>query len=130
MADFTKTISNSINCFSLEPATNWNEFNWGTGFWGYGSNTIPLDVVKNLDNSFTVDDYYERSYEKLFSESLSMDSDITEETLQDGNGYYYVFPRPTIDSNDRNNGMFTEVSNGSTSWTEDTDSDTSWTEDT
>ena len=130
MADFTKTISNSINCFSLEPATKWGEANWGTGFWGYGSNTIPLDVVKYINNSFTTDDTLVKGYEKVMSEALTLDEDLIEQTLQDGNGYYYVFPRPAIDADDRNNGVFTEVDSDSTTWTDDSDSTTSWTEDT
>jgi hypothetical protein len=129
MADFTITVSNSINVFSLAPATEWNEFNWGTGFWGYGSNSIPFEVEKILTTeALTLLDAFSKEPEKVLENSISASFEMVSETLQDSQTFYEVFTRPTTEAENRSLTTFTEDSDTTTSWTEDDPPASSWSE--
>ena len=130
MADFTITVQNSFNVFGLEPSTKWNFFNWGQS-WGYGVETTLLEIEKSLAETMTVTDSLETSigYNMILETQIVFDSNPIEETLQDGNGYYYVFTRPSIDAEDRNLTSFVANSRASTNWTEPSTATTSWSED-
>jgi hypothetical protein len=128
MADFTKTVTNSINCFGLEQPSVWGSMLWGTDNWGYGQTTA-TDVEKNiLDNIVTPTDDYFLATEKVLDNSIPSTQEMTEETLQDGKGYYYVFTKPSLDAEDRNLNNYTEDSGASTTWTEDSRTSTGWVE--
>lgn len=48
MADFTKTVTNSINVFGSGPSTKWDLFSWGVGKWGEGSEDLIQSIGKNI----------------------------------------------------------------------------------
>lgn len=130
MADFTKTISNSMNVFGVEPSTKWNDFLWGTGKWGFGSTPTIWSFEKNLaQETITTTDLFAKEPEKVLENAITPLSETTDMRLQDGNGYYYVFVKPSVDADERGTSTFTVDTRPTTSWTEDTDPSTSWTED-
>lgn len=102
MADFTQTITNSVRCLGPDLTTKWGSTQpmiWGQSKWGEGSLTMQL------------------SPEKAMSESLAFSGDLSSETLQDRGGYYYVFPKPAEDAEDRNLSSFTSQTQGSQTYT-------------
>lgn len=131
MADFTKTISNSLNVFGLEQTTKWGTVVGGTGFWGYGTETTALGFEKNISESVTVSNSVaiEAGMFLTISNTVTLDSETTDQTLKESAGYSYVFLRPSLDADERNLSAFESVSRASTSWaaTSATTS-TSWSE--
>jgi hypothetical protein len=128
MADFTKTVTNSINCFGLEQPALWGTMLWGE-YWGYGSNTVALDVEKNiLDNTITPTDDYFLATEKVLPNSIPSTQEMVSESLQDGEGYFYVFTKPALDAEDRNLNNYTEDEAPDTSWSEESAASTGWVE--
>jgi len=128
VADFTITISNSLQCFALEQATLWNDAIWGTDYWGYGSNTVALSTEKFLANGLTVDEILvvQAFVNVTISNSLTMSSETTSEEIFDSAGYNYVFVKPTVDAENRNLGSFTEVGPNSTTWAAASATTTTW----
>lgn len=130
MADFTQTISNSLNVFGLEGSTLWGAATWGTDLWGQGSTTA-LNIDKPLTSetlTLTEDLQTEVVYNAILENSISIALDLTDETLQDSAGYYYVFTKPTTDADDRSLATYTEASSPTTTWTEGSTSGPTWSE--
>lgn len=129
MADFTQTITNAVGIFGHAPSL-WGTMIWGQDNWGDGSQTLSKDVEKNLDaEALTLADSYSKDVEHpLDAQSIATAFEMTGETLQDGNGYYEVFVRPTTDAEDRNLTEFDEESRTSSSWTEATGPNDDWSE--
>lgn len=124
MADFTKTISNSIACLGNSPTTKWGSgtayvMTWGSSKWGEGTETMLISFGKAIANTVTISDAMaSKQVDKAVTlGSISPTYEGSEETLQDGNGYFYVFPRPTTDADERYNPSYTSGSASSQSWT-------------
>lgn len=126
MADFTKTISNSVNTFG--GITNkWNERNWGAFKWGEGTNDLPVDVMHLISEALAPDSgISERVVLHLISESLSPTSDISYEALTDGSGYFYVFPSGQTNHENQAIPSYTSGSSPGSTWTSATAGSTSW----
>lgn len=92
MADFEITVSNSMNVFGQEPATKWGDFNWGEGFWGFGSETTLIDVEKliseNVEQAFAIFN----TKGKLLVESIPSTFFVGDQVLTDGKGYVKKYP--------------------------------------
>ena len=58
MADFAKTISNSINLFA-SPADKWGDWNWNAFLWGAGTAAAVVGGV-NVDALLAHDSTPER----------------------------------------------------------------------
>ncbi len=127
MANFTITISNSVNLFGQSPASLWNQYNWGSFKWGEGTATIiwgmenfisetlsPTDAIVNLDTI------------RLISESLTPLSETISESLLDGSGYSYVFPSNTNDSELRARASYTSGSAVGSTWNSVVIGSTTW----
>jgi hypothetical protein len=126
LADHTKTISDSINVFGLAPSTKWNEFSWGVGKWGEGSNGIFKQVGKFLVEPQASADSISRNASKYLAETQLVTMVETDTKLTDGSGYSYVFPGGGSDAEEQVITDFTKQSDGSTSWTKQSDGSTSW----
>lgn len=99
MADFSVTVSNSVNVFGPAPSTKWGvgqvyTMTWGTSKWGEGTEDLPVDVnVKLITNNIPSDFNKTASdVEKVYSETMTPQWAATEEELKDGSGYFYIFP--------------------------------------
>lgn len=116
MADYVKTITNSINLFGLNPSSKWGDNNgfdytfvWGTTRWGENSFTLVFNVEKLIDNSISADDIIINETEKVISNDLTISEDLSSENLSQGD-WSYVFPPNTTEGEDR---IFTSFTCGS-----------------
>lgn len=122
MADFSKTISNSINCLGPAPSTKWGTgtpytMTWGTSKWGEGTEDLQIAFIKVISESVIPSDSVAKSASKQLSDSLTLSGDMGSESLQDGSGYYYVFSTPTTDGESRLIPTYAEGSVSSQSYT-------------
>lgn len=127
MANFTITISNSLNVLGPGPSTCWNNFNWGSGYWGAGSNDLPCEIEKLIDNSLAPTCDISKEVERTIDNSLSATFEAISEGLTSG-GWDYVFTRPSTDAEDRTNAQYQETSRPNTTWTSATAGGSSWSE--
>jgi hypothetical protein len=126
MADFAKTISNSINLFA-SPADKWGDWNWNAFLWGAGTADLQVSVTKVLSESLSFTDaLYDKSIGHLIAESLSPVSDMSSEVLEDGEGYSYVFTSPATNAENRSNVSYASGSAAGTSWASSTAGSTTW----
>ena len=126
MADFTKTISESVNVFGLAPSTKWNEFSWGVGKWGEGSEGLIKSFGKYVADSESATDEIHKSPTKHIADTEAVTMVETDTKLTDGSGYSYVFPGGVSDAEEQVITDFTKQSAGSTAWTKQSDGSTSW----
>jgi len=106
----------------------WNEFNWGTGYWGYGVQGTIWELEKAQAETITTTDDYSLSFDKLLENSAASTFEMTDEFLQESAGYYYVEPSNVIDLDDRSAAAYTEATAASTTWVEQTTAAGTWSE--
>lgn len=130
MADFAITVGNSVAVLGMGAPTLWGFFDWGTGFWGAGSNPMVFAVDKALDaETLTLADSISKNTGRgVWAESIVTACEATDERLQDANGYYYVFTKPTLDADERNVTSYTEDTPSVTSWASGTVTGPTWSE--
>lgn len=128
MADFQITISASLNVFGLAPPNQWNIMRWGDN-WGYGNNPTILAVDKLVAETIEQTDITAKESQVILAEAMAaVDSETGSETLDDGSGYSYVFPRPTTEAEDRSAITYSDVSEPSTTFNGSTEPTTTWSE--
>lgn len=88
------------------------------------SDAYTKDIGKAISEALTIADDF--VYPKTISEALTLTSDITVISLQDAAGYYYVFARPTTNSDERVDTSYSSASAGSTSFTSLSGASTTW----
>lgn len=129
MADFTKTVTNSIQCFSLMPPSLWNSFNWGTGYWGYSQNSTVIDITKFFAQTIvTGDAIAQLDTIKVYNNIIQSTNAIVGVQKQDAEGYYYTAPDDTTELLNRSITNYTEETSPTTVWTEEMSPTTSWSE--
>lgn len=126
MADFTKTVSNTLDLFGESPSSLWGFFTWGVDKWGDGSKDLAVDIVKLIDNSQVISDAISLSSIKVVANNLTTESETTSETLSDGSGWNYIFTKPTTDAENRNITSFTSVAPASNAWASASVTTTVW----
>lgn len=132
MADFTKTITNSIQCFGAGPSSQWGVMQWnsgGTYKWGEGTVEIQQDFAKVLSpKTLTLSDTLSLvvDFNVTLSESLPSDFEASDETLSDQAGYSYVFRLPTTNAEDQIITSYTTDPDESTSYASLTVATTVW----
>jgi hypothetical protein len=146
MADFTKNVTNPVRVFAGGGASLWGVYNWNAFLWGEGtvefrqdvvhvySNSIPVtqafaqkDVVHYMDaNTITCGDQFIKHARVDLSNSCSVSSETTSETLRDGSGYAYVFTSDTIEAEDRDTAVWASAAGGSNTWTSAAGVTTTW----
>jgi hypothetical protein len=127
MADYNVTLSNTLNVFGGSPSSKWGDMLWGEN-WGEGSEDLPVDIEKVLSESLSLDSSVSKEPEKVISEQVTVTSETTYEDLRDGNGYYYVFPKPTTDAEQRNLTTWTEATEDTETYTSQAATTTTWSE--
>lgn len=132
MADFIKTISNSINLFGNGPSTKWGEsfgfpdtMVWGTSTWGEGYSLV-IDIEKFISNSITPDSAIYLESQKLISENISLSFETTSEKISQGE-WNYVFVSDVTNAEDRDFTTWSQGSGVNTSFTCGTAGSTTWT---
>lgn len=124
MADFIKTINNSVNLFGEGPCTKWGQANgfaytmvWGTTRWGEGSFSLVFSVEKLIENSQAVTGVYQRhEFDKVLANTLVTDFETDLESLRSGI-WDIVFPSDTINAEDRDFASYTTQGASANSWT-------------
>jgi hypothetical protein len=131
MADFSITVRNSINTFGPAPTDKWGSpFTWGSSLWGEGDQVISTSFFfpKTISNSITCDSSVALASSRfiLLSDSISQDFEMSNENLQDPNGYFHVFAKPSTNAEDRVMTSFTSEPRVTTSWSQSTGASTTW----
>lgn len=115
MADFSITISNSMNVFGEGPATIWGD-NWGDK-WGEGTRTMIFQVEKLIEDSQSLAGVYVNAdVIKVIGESITPSFEADTEGLYNGT-WAVVFPSNTTDAEERDNASYTSGSASTTSFT-------------
>jgi hypothetical protein len=109
MVDLTKNISNSMTLYGVKPTNKWNVAVWNVNKWGTGDIDLREEVGKFIGETLTLSDSVGKQNVKNIVETLTIVSDATDMYLIDRNGWYRVFPKPTTDSDERTNTVWTEV---------------------
>lgn len=129
MADFTKTMTNSLNLFGGAPSNKWASYNWNAFIWGEGTADFAVSFLKILDSgAITPSDAYiiNVDFSKSLTNSLSVDADMGSETLRDSAGYLYVYPNNVTEAESRSFASYTSGSDASNSWSSASVSSVTW----
>jgi hypothetical protein len=146
MADFTQTITNTFKVFGPDVTYLWNEFLWGTGYWGVDGD-LDLDIGKlysstvtgtvaltfdaihilpvqttTVDVALTFDVVH-----TLSAQTITGSDAFSDLSLTDAAGYEYVYPSKTTNLATIASGTFAPVSIGSDAFTTFAVTSTSWT---
>lgn len=127
MANYSKTVSNSLRLFGVAPSSKWGAYNWNAFIWGEGTTDLTTIIEKWLSNAVTPSSTVSISlfFAQTISNTLSVTSDMGSETLTDGAGYNYVIGNaseledrslPNWTDQTRDTETYTTVSNASTTW--------------
>lgn len=131
MADFTITITNSINSFGPAPSTKWglsDAMEWGVSKWGEGTLDLVSSFIKVLQNSIGSDSslIIATGYNRTMSNTLSLTEDLSFEGLSDSNGYSRLFSGSATNAESRiistystaaaGTSTYSSLSAGSTVW--------------
>lgn len=128
MADFSVTVTNTVNCFG-SPADLWNVFNWGSFKWGDGTSDYITSIGKNLTTqTITADSVMSMlvEFNITVQNSLAAASDRSSANLRDSVGYYYVFPSEVTDAENETIPSYTEVSVSAQTFTSASSPSTTW----
>lgn len=127
MADYTITITESLNMFGGGPTSLWNSYNWGSFNWGEGTADVITSTNHLVSETVTfTDSIVSKVIGKLVSETLTPTDAIAAEYLQDGSGYNYLFPSNTTNHVDQSIPSYTVGSTPDNSWSEDSDPNSTW----
>jgi len=134
MADFSQSITNSVQCFSEGPSTKWGDANgypytmaWGVSTWGEGY-SLPVDFIKVIDNSVVSDTTIMKEVVHIWGETVTIQAfEATVENLTQGI-WYYVFPDRTTNAEDRDFATWTSATVSDVTFTCGAAGSTSWSE--
>lgn len=152
MTAFTKTISNTVGFVGGKPAQPWGSsvtnatMVWGTNKWGnklhfenflithlisesliVSGATFVKDIAHILPaESLSLSDAEFKETTRTISESLSLTGDSSSQTLQEPNGYYYVFRKPTTNNENTVQSQYSSLSASTTSFTSNAVTTTTW----
>lgn len=129
MADFTKTITNSLSLFGVAPSDKWAVYSWSSFIWGEGTEDLETRFTKNLTSeTITLTDSYDISaqYNIILAESLDFTSILAPQELSDGSGYFYVYPDNVIEAEDRYSPSYTSLSANTQTWVSASLSSITW----
>lgn len=127
MADFVKTITNSINLFGIEGSNKWGTLLWGQK-WGSGNSDLVVIFQKVVSNSVALSDVTstQARFVKTISNTFVVSGNMTFEGISDQAGYNLVFgnstnaenrPLSSYTSYSVYDATFTTATNTSTTWT-------------
>lgn len=110
MADFTQTITNTLNLFAGGPTSKWNEQVWGSFVWGEGTVGMLTQAQKVVGNTLTLTGIMTNfSLAKFITNTLTLTADPTDIFKNSGNGWLYVYPSNVTDFDEQTVTEWTEV---------------------
>lgn len=107
MADFVKLITNQIGVYGPSVASQWGVMVWGVDYWAQGMD-LTTSTNKVIQNSVIPSDDYLFDSSHFISNEVIFDSETTFESLQDEEGYFYVFVKPTLDAEEQDKSIWSE----------------------
>lgn len=144
MTAYSITISNDFYVFGLEATTKYGAATFGSSVWTYGdfplvkainkviSSSIAPDstqvksVNKIIESSFTPGSEVVKSPSKLIENSITPTFETSSEEKSDSAGWKYVFPKPTVDAENRSIPSYTSNTDTTTSWTVASTTSSTW----
>jgi len=146
MTDFSITISNTFKVFGADDTYRWNEFNWGTGYWGTDED-LDLDIGKlvaetvtaTANRTFDVVHFMDAQtttigvgltfdvVHTLPVQTITGSDTINDLSLSDAAGYEYIYPSKTQNLVTIASGTFSTISVGSDAFITFVVTSTSWT---
>ena len=135
MADFTKTITNGLRVFGVNPSTKWGDavafqtMVWGTTKWGEGTTPLAFIVQKVISESITPTwDKSEASLGKTLDfGSVSPSFEMSAEQLRSGD-WLVVFSSDTTNGEDRDFASWTSATAPDVTFTCAAAAGTTWSE--
>jgi hypothetical protein len=129
MANFTKTITNSINLFGSKSTNKWGSMVWLTDNWAFGSGELFQSVYKVVSNSISVTDAiaFHLEYLRTIVNSITISDNLLNESLSDSNGYQVFFgsgenalnrPLTSFSASTFSTDTYSQATNPGTDWTE------------
>lgn len=131
MASFTKTITNSVRVFGLNPSSKWGQANapytmtWGTTKWGEGTFPQVFKAGKVITDSVVTDTSIAKASSKLIENSMVISIDPVSEKLAAGI-WDVVFISNTTEAEDRDTTSWSAPNSSATSFTCMTAGTTTW----
>tara|TARA_R110000868_G_scaffold9394_1_gene46905 strand:- start:9866 stop:10303 length:438 start_codon:yes stop_codon:yes gene_type:complete len=144
MANFSITVTNTLDFFGPANTDLWNAFTWGAANWGENADfgtvvtkvvdsTVSPDsdqvkyVLHGIDLGSTAIDSNIISYFSItITNDLTLVIDMYSETIKDGAGYNYLYPSDVTNAEDRDIPTWTSSGNNSTTWTPASNNSTTW----
>lgn len=146
MTDYAITIVNTVGVWGLAPPSQWGALDWGAFMWGEGTYDFATAIEKFVSLSLTPDTAPTKAVDKavdmgatttdsavgkdfsiaLPAETLGVDVDMSDQRLQDSEGYYHVFPDRTTSGEARAFTTWADSAEPSVSWTSSTVTSTTW----
>ena len=124
MANFSKTITNTLNIFGAGKASRWGEFIWGSDAWGSGE-VVKTPLKLSQETLFLSGDNNQYQTIKNIAENITVTGDMSDEALIDPNGYYIVF-QETANAENRPNTGYNSISQSVNSYTTLVTSQPTW----
>lgn len=132
MANFTKTITNSINCFGNASTQKWGSSGlypmvWGSSFWGENRVLTQFSFGITVTNTVALDSLiYSKDFKKALANTFDFVFSPSDEELSESKGYYKVFPRPDTNAENRSLPTYTEINATSPTYTKVTATTAVW----
>ncbi len=144
MANFSITLANTLDVFGPALTSKWNASTWGGTQWGTTTD-LDIQVIKVIDStaSPTSDDVryilhvvndegtaltsdISRLIFAYVDSSISLGADMALETLQESNGYFYLFPDRVSNAENRASTAYTSGTVSAATWTQIAAVSTAW----
>lgn len=145
MADLSITISNNLIVVGYNPTSQWGTLEWGTDWWrfngetlqdvgkaiDFGSTTLSDAPIKDVEHlldfgSTLLSDTITKSFERSYNNSLLPTFEMSEEYLQDEDGYFYVFPGGVTDADERVDSTWSDETDPTSTWSAVTSATAPW----
>jgi hypothetical protein len=140
LATITKTITNTVRLYGVEPQNKWGSLVWGTDTWAQQDvqwkfdKYLPLNLSLSFQNAFKIRHLVSESVilstiisRQIFaraSSSLSLSSRVV--SVSRINNGWYVQRLEETNLLDVPNDNFTEIADTVTSWTQLSSTSTTW----
>ena len=83
MADYSKTIANTLSVFGPEPTEKWasattdtSPMIWGTDNWAYGTSDLPIAFTKGIFNSVLSDSMIALRHYRFLTNAITLTDDL------------------------------------------------------
>lgn len=110
MADYSKTVTNTLEVFGGGQTSKWNEFNWNEAVWGEGTLGIAVSYLKYIYETQSLSDLYNlyAQFNMPISNTQTLSFETSNETISQGE-WDLEFTAPSSNAENRSLTVWTEV---------------------